>query len=143
MTVNELLETKLDGVVRAHKGSVKIDVTGTSKADPAYTINNQIDYTGVTVRELIDNYAAPNAWISRQRVLRGLSKDEIDKMVATTQKIHILDMGKKPKTYIDVKASFMATFENASAEEQAKMLDELMARAKATEAPATGNVTEA
>lgn len=125
MTVNELLETKLDGVIRAHKGSVKIEATGTSKTDPAYVINNLIDYSGVTVRELIDNYAAPNAWISRQRVLRELSKDDITKMVSSPQRIHILDMGKKPKYTIDPEIAYKATFTTKTREQQLADIAEL------------------
>lgn len=128
LTINELLETKLDGVIRPHKGSVKIDETGTGKADPAYTLNIKVDYSGMTVREVLDNLATPNAWISRQRALRTMKKVEIEEMQKTTPTVKITDMGKRPRTQVDVKAAFMADFASATPEEQAKMIADLQAK---------------
>ena len=136
MTVQEILDLKLDGVIRPHKGSVKIDETGTGKDDPAYTLNMKVDFTGWTVQQVLDNLAIPNAWISRQRALRTLKKSEIEALQKNTSLIHVNDMGKKPKFAVDIQASYVASFENASAEEQQKMLEELIKRMKAPEAPA-------
>ena len=129
MTIQEILNLRLDGIKRPHKGSVKIDETGTGKDDPRYDLILTIDYTGWTVQQVLDNLASGALWISRCRVLRTMTKDEV--MATNGKTVMASDMGRKPRAAIDVQASFMAMFAAASPEEQVKMLEELKAKAKA------------
>jgi hypothetical protein len=128
MTRDELLATKLDGVIRPHKGSVKIDATGTGKDDPRYDLDVKYDFTGWTVGQVLDTLATPNLWITTCRVLRTLKVEEVKAYKGKT--ILVSEAGKKPKEQIDVQATYMAMFAAASPEEQAKMLADLQAKAK-------------
>ena len=126
MEHGELMNARLDGVVRPHKGAVKIDATGTGKNDPNYVLNIKIDWTGWTVQQVLD-VAARSLWISRQRVLRGFSVEQVNNENGKT--ILATDMGKKPTQVIDVEKTYMAMFANASPEKQKEMLEELQAKA--------------
>lgn len=128
MTIQELLNTKLDGVKRPHKGSVKIDETGTGKDDPRYDLSMTIDYSGWTVEQVLDSLASPALWITRCRVLRTMTAAE----VKATDKVTILatNMGRKPSSVPDPKAAYAARFQGLSKEEQLKEIAELQALAK-------------
>lgn len=127
MMITELLNHRLDGYKVSHTASVKLDVTGTGKDDPSHKITFKVDFTGWTVQDLA-NLAIRPLVIAAQRVWRGLSVEQFNALNGTT--FLASDMGKKPTQQIDVQATYMAIFANASPEEQAKMLADLQAKAK-------------
>ena len=127
MTQNELMNARLDGVVRSHACRVKIEATGTGKDDPSHRLDIKIDFTGWTVQDIVDMAISPLV-IARQRVWREMS---VEALKAENGKTFMAsDMGKKPSQQVDVQAAFMARFAAASAEDQAKMLAELQAKVK-------------
>jgi len=131
MTVNEILETRLDGVVMAHSADVKVEVTGTGKDDPSYKLNFKVNFTGWTVKQVLA-LALRTLVISRQRVWRKMKVAEVQAENGRT--FMAADMGKQPQAQVDYKAAFAAEFASASPERQAEMIKELQdAAAKAKE----------
>lgn len=126
MTINEVLESRLDGAVLAHTADVKIEQTGTEKGDPSYRIDMKVDFAGWTVKQALE-VALRSLVISRQRVWRKMKKDELMKESGKT--LFASEMGKAPKAQADVQAAFMARFAAATPEEQAAMIAELQAKA--------------
>jgi hypothetical protein len=121
-----VMDTKLDGIIVSHVAQVKIDKTGTGKDDPSYRVEFKVDFTGWTVRNVVD-LALRSLVISAQRVWRTLSVEEVKHLSGRT--FMASDMGKQPKSQVDVQAAYMSRFAAASPEEQAKMLAELQALA--------------
>ena len=126
MNVQELLNTRLDGVVVNHSARVKIDVTGTGKDDPSYRVDFKCDFTGWTVKDVLE-LALRSLVISAQRVWRTLTVKQIADLNGKTMLAS--EMGKAPKAQVDVQAAFMARFAAATPEEQAAMIAELQAKA--------------
>jgi len=126
MTINEVMESRLDGIILNHTADVKIEQTGTEKGDPSYRIDMKVDFTGWTVKQVLE-VALRSLVISRQRVWRKMKKDELLKESGKT--LFASEMGKAPKAQVDVQAAFMARFAAATPEEQAKMIAELQATA--------------
>ena len=129
MTINEILETRLDGVKMPRKMSVKIDKTGTGKDDPSYTINVIFDYTGWTVKQVLDSLANSSVAITFAGMLRKQEPDIVKSYNNKT--ILVSDAGKSPKTVIDVQASYAAMFAAMSPEEQLAELEKFEAMKKA------------
>ena len=129
MTVNEILEARLDGVKMPRKMSVKIDKTGTGKDDPSYVINVIFDYTGWTVRQALDNLANSSVAITFAGMLRKQEPEVVKSFNNKT--ILVSDAGKSPKTVIDVQASYAAMFAAMSPEEQLAELEKFEAMKKA------------
>ena len=128
MTINEILETRLDGVKVPRKMSVKIDKTGTGKDDPSYVINVVFDYTGWTVRQVLDSLANSSVAITFAGMLRKQEPDIVKSYNNKT--ILVSDAGKSPKTVIDVQASYAAMFAAMSPEEQLAELEKFEAMKK-------------
>ena len=130
MTTNEILDARLDGVKMPRKMSVKIDKTGTGKDDPSYVINVAFDYTGWTVRQVLDSLANSSVAITFAGMLRKQEPDIVKSYNNKT--ILVSDAGKSPKTVIDVQASYAAMFAAMSPEEQLAELEKFEAMKKAT-----------
>lgn len=130
MTINEILETRLDGVKVPRKMSVKIDKTGTGKDDPSYTLNVAFDYTGWTVKQVLDSLANSSVAITFAGMLR---KQEPETVKGYNNKtVLVSDAGKSPKTVIDVQASYAAMFAAMTPEEQKAELKKFNSMKKAT-----------
>ena len=127
MTLNEILDARLDGHTIAKALSVKIDETGTKPDSPSHKINITVDFTGWTVRQILDVAMKPLV-ITFQKVLRGLTVKQV--MEYNGKTILASDMGKMPKGQVDVEAAFKARFQNASPEKRKEMLAELAALAE-------------
>jgi len=128
MTVNEILETRLDGVKVSRKMSVKIDKTGTGKDDPSYVINVIFDYTGWTVKQVLDSLANSSVAITFAGMLRKQKPETVKGYNNKT--VLVSDAGKSPKTVVDVQASYAAMFAAMSPEEQLAELEKFEALKK-------------
>ena len=72
MTKQDLMNERLDGIVRAHSCRTKLEATGTGKDDPSYRLDIKVDFTGWTVQDVVDLCLAPLV-ISRQRIWKGMT----------------------------------------------------------------------
>lgn len=129
MTMNEILETKLDGVKMPRKMSVKIDETGTGKDDKQYVLNVTFDYSGWTVKQVLDSLANSSVAITFANMLRKQKASIVNSYEGKT--ILVTDAGKSPKAVVDVQASYAAMFAAMSPEEQKAELKKFAGLTKA------------
>lgn len=126
MTKAELMNARLDGIVRSHACRVKIDATGTGKDDPSHRLDIKVDFSGWTVQDVVDMAISPLV-IARQRVWRGMTEDQL--RLENGKTFLASDMGKKPSQTVDPKVAILAMFPNMSKAEQEAFIADLMAKA--------------
>ena len=95
MTINELLETRLDGIRMPKAMSVKIEQTGTGKDDPQYKLNVTFDYTGWTVRQVLDSLANSSVTITYAGMLRKQTPEYVKG--CNGKVVLVSDAGKSPR----------------------------------------------
>jgi hypothetical protein len=127
MTMNEILQLRLDGVVRPHKGATKLDCIKYAEGQGGHSINIKVDFTGFTIQQVLD-LSLRTLWISFQRVARKMTEAEYKSLEGRV--VTALTMGQMPKVQVDPKGAIMAMFPNMSKDEQEAFINDLMAKAK-------------
>jgi hypothetical protein len=127
MTMNEILALRLDGIVRPHKGSTKLDCVKYPVGTSGPSVNIKVDFTGFTVQQVLD-LSLRTLWISFQRVARKMTEAEYKSLEGKV--VTALTMGQMPKVQVDPKVAILAMFPNMSKDEQEAFISDLMAKAK-------------